>query len=395
MNINDTPEEAAFRTEVRQWIAEKIPASELGRKQGIVQGPGVGDKTMTPVRQAMLEQGWRAPHWPRAHGGAGFNFGQMVIFKEEMTRAGISEDINNGMDMLAPILIAYGNAAQQERFLGPTLRGEIGWAQGYSEPQAGSDLASLALRCDMSDAGFVLNGQKIWTTKAHNSDWIFMLVRSDPSAKKKQDGISFLLVDLKSPGVTIRPIKTIDGFEHFCETFFDNVRVPRENLVGELHKGWKLAKGLLGHERFSHPTSDPMIIGRALDNVKSAARELAAGEGVVWDDAVLRRRVAAFDMDVDCLRYTRYRALTKVLQGDEPGPETMLFKLFGAELMQRIVELHAEVIGPLGTVWEHAPFPEESGETAQHVANIRAATIRGGTSEVQRNIIAKNVLNLP
>ncbi|MBI3992429.1 MAG: acyl-CoA dehydrogenase family protein [Candidatus Lambdaproteobacteria bacterium] len=395
MNLEDTPQQAAFRAEVREFIATMVPAQLKGLRQGIVQGPGLKEAQVQPFYDALRSKGWRAPHWPREFGGAGFDEAHMVILTEEFTRAALPGMKDVGLDMLGMILIAYGTKAQQERFLGPTLRGELTWAQGYSEPQAGSDLANLALRCDVTDDGFLLNGQKIWTSKAHIADWLFLLVRTDSTMKKKQDGISFLLLDMKTPGITVRPIHTIDDHHHFNETFFDNVKVPRANLVGELHKGWKLAKSLLSHERFSHPTSDPLVIGRALDNLKGSARALAAGEGMVWDDPVLRRRVTQLDMDVDCLRYTRYRALTKVMHGDEPGPETMMFKMFGAELMQRIVELHAEVMGPLGTIWERSPFPEENGETAKHGANIRAATIRGGTSEVQRNIIAKNVLNLP
>jgi len=395
MNINDTPEEAAFRAEVRHWIETEVPANLRGLRQGIVQGPGLPEETTRPFYDALVKQGWRAAAWPEEHGGAGFDLARMVIFSEECTKAAVPSLQDNGLDMLGPILIAYGTEEQKKRFLGPTLRGEIQWCQGYSEPQAGSDLANVQLKADIREDGFILNGQKIWTSKAHVADWIFMLVRTDASSKKKQEGISFVLLDLKTPGIEVNPIGTIDDHHHFNETFYNDVFVPKDQLVGELNKGWKVAKALLGHERFHHPTSDPLIIRRALDNVKASARELPAGDSVVWEDGALRRRVAAMDMDIDCLQYTRYRALTKVLRDGEPGPETMMFKLFGAELMQRIVELHGTVVGPMSAVWKDSPFPEESGETAKHNANIRAGTIRGGTSEVQRNIIAKNVLNLP
>ena len=396
MNINDTPEQAAFRAEVQFWIDKSVPASLKGLRQGIVQGPGLSEEELEPLEKALAGKGWLAPHWPKEHGGAGFDLGEMVIFKEECDRAGVPDRHTTGLDMLGPILMRYGTDAQQEKFLAPTLRGEISWAQGYSEPQAGSDLASLALKCDITEEGFVLNGQKIWTSKAHVADWIFVLVRTDSSSGRRQEGISFLLCDLKNtPGITIRNIITIDGFHHFNETFFDNVVVPREQLVGELNKGWTVAKALLGHERFMHPTSDPYKMARALDNLKARARETPAGNGVVWDDERLRRKAVAIDMDIDCMRYTRFRALTKVQQGEAPGPETMVFKMFGAELMQKIVDMDQEVAGPLGVAWEESPFAEEDGETAHHNANIRAATIRGGTSEVQRNIIAKRVLGLP
>jgi alkylation response protein AidB-like acyl-CoA dehydrogenase len=187
----------------------------------------------------------------------------------------------------------------------------------------------------------------------------------------------------------------MDGFQHFCETFLENVKVPRENLVGELNKGWEVAKALLGHERFTHPTANPHLHHNAIENLKRQARNVETPDGVVWDDAILRRRVAQLEMDVDCLRYTRFRALTRLEKGEAPGPETMIFKQFGAELMQQIVEVHSTVAGPFGTEWDDTATGNGTGEVARHACNIRAATIRGGTSEVQRNIVAKRVLNLP
>jgi alkylation response protein AidB-like acyl-CoA dehydrogenase len=396
MNINDTPEQAAFRAEVKEWIEKSIPPQLKGLRQGIVQGPGMSEEELAPLEKALGDKGWLAPNWPKEYGGAGFDIGQMVIFKEECDRAGVPDRHTTGLDMLGPILMKYGTEEQKEKFLAPTMRGELTWAQGYSEPEAGSDLASLALKCDITDEGFVLNGQKIWTSKAHVCDWLFLLARSNTDVKRKQDDISFLLCDLKNTdGITIRNIITIDDFHHFNETFFDNVFVPKENLVGELHKGWTVAKALLGHERFMHPVSDPYRIAQALDNLKASAREVPAGSGVAWDDPRLRQKVVSLEMDIDCMRYTRFRALTKVEKGEAPGPETMIFKMFGAELMQKIVELHQEVMGPLGTIWENSPIEPETGETARHSANIPGASIRGGTSEVQRNIIAKRVLELP
>ena len=293
------------------------------------------------------------------------------------------------------MLLKFGTEAQKKRFLLPTVKSEIKWAQGYSEPGAGSDLANLQFRADITDDGFLLNGQKIWTSRAHHSDWTFMLVRTDPKSKKKQEGISFLLVNLKTPGITIRPITTIDGFTHFCEVFFENVPVPKDQLVGELHKGWTVAKALLGHERFGHPTADPFIMFRAIENVKNSAQETRVGDGSVWDDPRIKRRVVQLEMDAHALQATRARFLTRIQEGEAPGPESMIFKLFGAELMQRIVELHQEVLGPEGVNWGPEPFGTEHGEVSVHSVNIRAATMRGGTSEVHRNIVAERILGLP
>jgi alkylation response protein AidB-like acyl-CoA dehydrogenase len=350
---------------------------------------------MAPVVEALAEKGWLAPDMPKEWGGAGFTFMQSIIFREECSRAGLPPRYVFGLEMLAPVLLKFGTEAQKRRFLLPTVKGEIQWAQGYSEPGAGSDLAALQLRADLAEDGFLLNGQKIWTSQAHHAHWTFMLVRTDPKAPKKQDGISFLLAKLDSPGITIRPITTIDGFNHFCEVFFENVRVPKDQLVGELHKGWTVAKALLGHERFGHPTANPFIMFRAIENVKEAARRARVGGAALWDNTHMRRRVAQLEMDAEGLRLTRARYLSKVGEGEQPGPESMIFKLFGAELIQRIVELHQEVLGPEGVSWGPEPFGREAGEVAIHAANIRAATLRGGTSEVHRNIVAEQILGLP
>ena len=386
----------AFRTTVRAFIDAEVPSSMKGRPQGIVQGPGPAASELQALQQALYHRGWKAPHWPPAHGGAGFDLPEMIIFQQELTAAGVPRLLDTGIEMLGPILIRYGSKEQQQRFLGPTLRSEISWAQGYSEPQAGSDLAALALRCRIEAEHFILDGQKVWTSKAHEADWLFVLVRSRSDVARKQDGISFLLVEAASEGIDVRPIHTIDGHHHFNETFFHQVRVPRENLVGELHQGWKIAKGLLGHERFTHPTADPQVMQRALDNVRHLAQEQQNSDGhPLWEDPRLREAIFALQMDVDCLRYARLRALGGLLEGQEPGAETMLFKLFGSELLQRIVDLHFTIQGPSAMHWHEDAAPGSPEETARHVANLRGATLRGGSSEIQRNILAKRVLGLP
>lgn len=394
MNINDTPEQAAFRAEVREWIERCVPAALKGLRQGIVQAPELSQEEKRPLIEALEKKGWLAPLWPKEYGGAGFDLAQSIIFNEECGEAGVHIHRSNGINMLGPILIRYGTAEQQKQFLEPIKRNEMVWAQGYSEPQAGSDLAGLQVSAEVGDEHFIVNGQKIWTSRAHIADWIFMLVRTDANAKRKQDGISFILADMKTSGIEARPIITMDGFHHFNEVFFDNVKVPRENLVGELNEGWNVAKALLGHERFNHYSSDPIVLSKAIENLKSTAREAADGEGVIWDKPNLRRKVVEMDMDVDCLRYTRFRALTKMQRGEAPGPETMLFKLFGSVLNQRIVALEQEVAGPMGVVWDDSTHGDGEGHLGRHGTNIRAATIRGGTTEVQLNIISKRVLGL-
>ncbi|MBI3993181.1 MAG: acyl-CoA dehydrogenase family protein [Candidatus Lambdaproteobacteria bacterium] len=396
MNINDSPEQARFRAQVRAWIDQAVPPALKGQRLGIATGSGPTPEELRPLEAALARQGWLAPAWPCEYGGAGFDVVQMVIFEEELLRAGIRPSRNlNGINMLGPILIKWGTEEQKRRFLGPTLRREIFWAQGYSEPNAGSDLANLALRADAVEGGFLLNGQKTWTSRAHFADWIFLLARSDPQARPKQKGISFLLVERRSPGITVRPVPMIDGAHHFNETFYENVFVPHENLVGRLHEGWQVAKALLGYERFTQLYANPVLIQQYIDDVKRAARTTPQGDGVVWDDPRLRRVVSGLEMDTACMHATRLRALSRIARGEAPGPETMIFKQFGGELLQRVVDLHQRVLGGHGVLWDGASGSLDVVEVGKHSAHIRQVTIGGGTAEVHRNIIAKHVLGLP
>jgi len=396
MHINDSEFHARFRAEVREWIATAIPDHMKGHSQGILGRQDNDRKKWAPLEQAFSQKGWDAPQYPPEFGGAGFDTIQMVILMEEMANAGIPYRNEAAMHNITPILMKYGTPEQQKRFIRPTLMREIRWGQGYSEPGAGSDLASLALATEVVEGGFRVTGQKIWSTMAHHADWFFVLGRTDPHVKPRQAGISFLLIDARSPGVEVRPLVTIDDYHHFNEIFFDNVFVPAENLVGELNKGWTVAKALLGYERFYHTHANPALIQSTVDDIKVLARERSdAAGGVLWDDVALRRHVAALEMDNDCMRFTRYRALTRVEQGVAPGPETTFFKLLGTHLMQHLVECECAVTGSAGLTWEPEPFGPKMEEIARHSANVRSATIRGGTSEVQKNVIAKRVLGLP
>ncbi|MBI4081774.1 MAG: acyl-CoA dehydrogenase family protein [Candidatus Lambdaproteobacteria bacterium] len=397
MSHADSPQYARFRQEVREWIETTVPPSVKRQPLGIFTGPGMSREQVAPLEAALAKKGWLAPSWPKRYGGAEFDTMQMVILDEEMALAGIPPYRNlQGITMVGPILMRFGTEEQKQRFLPPTLNRKIIWAQGYSEPGAGSDLASLALRAEPIEGGFRLNGQKIWTSRAHFADWIFLLARTDPAARPKQNGISFLLVDRHSPGITIRPIVTIDGHHHFNETFYENVFVPRENLVGEMNKGWTVAKALLGYERFTTSLANPHYIATAIGNLRRAAREAPlGGPGALWDDPALRRQVAQLEMDAESLALTRMRYLAQVARGLNPGPETMLLKLYGSELVQRLVALHQQALGPLGVLWEGAPFPRETVELGAFSANVPSVTIAGGTSEVHRNVIAKRVLGLP
>ncbi|MBI4081135.1 MAG: acyl-CoA dehydrogenase family protein [Candidatus Lambdaproteobacteria bacterium] len=397
MNMNDSREEAQFRTEVRQWIARKVPAKFKGIRNENISVPRFSREESEPFRRLLAERGWIMPELPKAEGGGGLTMMETIILLEECSQAGVPflETRGAGTANICQILSKWGTPAQKEQFLRPTLAGRMFWCQGYSEPGSGSDLASLKLKADPVEGGYLLNGQKIWTSQAHLADVIFLLARTDPNTKRRQDGISFFVFDMKTPGIEIRPLVTIDMHHHFNETFFTNVRVPASGLVGQPGKGWTVAKALLVHERLNGPGASPHVLSTAVDNLKVAARKAPQGTGVMWDDPALRRQVAAYEMEAECLRYTRYRAMTRVARGEELGDETQFMKYHGSELFQRILSLHQQTLGPYGTSWRNGPFDPAIGEVIMSNLTNRARTIAGGTSEVQRNITAKRVLGLP
>src|SRR6185436_17931638 len=285
---NDTPAEATFRTEVRDWLEANLPASLRDRT---TRPPPV---ELMPWYQTLSRKGWIAPHWPKQYGGMGATLNQQIIMTEELARIGAPNLPVQGLNHIVPILMEFGSEAQKSKHLPPIVEGSVIWCQGYSEPGAGSDLASLSTKATLDGDHFVVKGQKIWTTWAHHSDWMFALVRTDPQAQPRQAGISFLLLDLHSPGIRIRPIKTIVGDDEFSEVFFDEVIVPAENLVGKLHDGWRIANALLGHERLA--TSNPQFALMALERIKTMAR----ASGIMADPA-FQDRLAAASINVTAL----------------------------------------------------------------------------------------------
>jgi len=339
-------------------------------------------------QQVLADKGWMAPGWPREYGGMGLNAYEQIMISEEFDRHGLSIVSNMGVTMLGPLLIRYGTQQQKDRYLPAILRGEVRWCQGYSEPGAGSDLASLRTRAVLEGDVFVVNGQKIWTTYAHEADMIFLLVRTDPDAKK-QDGISFLLVDMRSPGITVKPIRNLTGESEFCEVFFDDVRVPRENLVGGLNKGWSMAKSLLGSERIS--IGSPRLARYPLQLLES----LMQSRGFMADP-VLRARFDELRLDVDDLGCAFVRMAEVLRRGGELGAEVSILKVWVTEAMQRVTDLMLECQGEAGTLDEAMLLPEGN---SVHVAGqyflSRPATIYGGSNEIQRNILSKAILELP
>lgn len=378
----DTPAESRFRIEVRTWLEANLPFALRGRTAR----PPPAE--LMPWYKALSRKGWIAPHWPKHYGGMGATLNEQIIMTEELARIGAPQLPAQGLNHIGPILMEFGTEAQKVQHLPPIIAGTVIWAQGYSEPGAGSDLASLSTRATLEGDHFIVRGQKIWTTWGHHSNWMFALVRTDPQAQPRQAGISFLLIDLRSPGIRIRPIKTIAGDDEFSEVFFDDVIVPAENLVGKLNDGWRIANALLGHERLA--SSNPQFPLMALERVKTMAR----ASGVIADPA-FQDRLAAASINVTALSALFSHAVELTNNNQSPGPESSVIKIFASELLQTLNELLVQAAGG------HAPT-QNSITTNFGVVDIaapflqsRRVTIYGGSSEIQRNILARRVLNLP
>ncbi|MFS2012242.1 acyl-CoA dehydrogenase family protein [Azospirillum sp. CT11-132] len=334
----------------------------------------------------LASHGWLAPNWPRRYGGMGLSASKQLIYVDEFERFGAARLPDHGIILLGPLLIRHGSEEQKSHFLPKILSGEHIWCQGYSEPNAGSDLASLRTEAVLDGEEWVINGQKTWTTLAQDANWIFLLVRTAKGGKK-QEGISFLLAPMDSPGITVRPILNIHRHDEFCEVFFDNVRVPKGNLVGEINRGWSMAKALLGFERIF--LGSPRQSAHALARLKHLARHLG-----VWDDPVFRDRYTQLALDLADHNALFETFADRLRRGESLGPDVSLLKIHQSELFQRITDTMMEIAA------EHAGLLDPiDGDRDLDPAGLfltaRAATIYGGSSEVQRNILAKSVLGLP
>ncbi len=392
MDLSFSPEHEAFRKEVRAFIAARLPPHL--RAKADVDAHFEMPESMEWHR-ILYEKGWVAPHWPKEHGGPGLDVTSRFILTEELELAGTPPLSPFGLVMVGPLLMQYGTDAQKKRFLPKILSGEEVWCQGYSEPNAGSDLASLQLRAEDDGKGsFVVNGQKTWTTYAQYADWIFVLARTDGSASKHK-GISFLLVDMKSKGLTVKPFLSIGNTLAFSETFFEDVVVPKENLVGPLNGGWTLAKALLGHERTFIASVGTST--RLLHRVKRIAATTKVGDVALIDDPVMRTKIARLEIKLEGLRMANYRSIAGAQQGHAPGAESSILKIRGSEVLQNALELAMEVMGHDSLAWFNEPgiVPPIEAWVPSQWAYFRAATIYGGSNEIQRNVIAKMILNLP
>jgi pimeloyl-CoA dehydrogenase large subunit len=398
MELRWTDEERAFRQEVRDFIRRELPKETRDR---MVRGKSPTKDQVVEWQRKLNTKGWAAPEWPKEYGGPGWTTAQRYIFREELMQAPAPSPLAFNTNMCGPVIIAFGTEEQKRRFLPRMLNLDDWWCQGFSEPGAGSDLASLKCRAVREGDHYVVNGQKTWTTLAQHADWIFLLVRTDPAAKK-QEGISFLLCDMKTPGITIRPIITIEGGHEVNEVFFDDVKVPAENLVGQENRGWDCAKYLLGNERFGQAR-----VGASRERIrrlKTIARESVVDGRPLIEDPGFRERVAEIEVELQALEMTVMRVISnEKRRGNKPDPTTSVLKIKGTEIQQGVSELLMKAAGPYA--WVDGD-PEAEGSNDLDVApdwafglagtyfNWRKQSIYGGSNEIQRNIMAKAFLGL-
>lgn len=405
MNLDYSPEEQKFRDEVRSFIAAKLP---VDLRDKAPTGQGLKD-AIVRWQKILHAQGWGASSWPEQYGGPGWSAVQRHIFDEECAEAGTPMQLPFGLKMVAPVIMRFGNEAQKSHFLPRIISGEDWWCQGYSEPGAGSDLASLKTRAergtDAEGEHYIVNGQKTWNTLGQHADWIFCLVRTSTEGRQ-QEGISFLLINMKTPGITVRPIIMLDGEHEVNEVWFENVRVPVENRVGEENKGWTYAKFLLGHER-----TGIAGVGRskaALRRLKSLARRQLGDNGKpLIEDARFRDRLAQLEIELMALEITNLKLISAEGKQQAPGPEASMLKIKGSEIQQMLSELAMQALGPYAVPWLHDGLdlagnlqpladtfsPRDAGISGNYF-NLRKTTIYGGSSEVQKNIISQMILGL-
>jgi alkylation response protein AidB-like acyl-CoA dehydrogenase len=393
MDLDYSPDERAFRDHVRGWLRDHLPAA---MRDKVARYTPLDRDDLLGWHRILADQGWIAPSWPREWGGTGWNVVQRYIFEEECGYAGAPPLIPFGLAMCAPVLLEFGSDAQKRRFLPRIYRGDDVWCQGYSEPGSGSDLASLRTSAARRGDRYIVNGQKTWTTIAHLADWIFCLVRTDAAIERKQDGISFLLIDMKTPGITVRPIYLMDGGHEVNEVFFDEVKVPAENLVHEEGKGWTVAKYLLGHERMG--TGRIGVSKREIVRLKEVAAAARKDGKPLLDDPRFRDRLSRVEVELMALEITNLRFLDQMRRsGRPPGADVSMLKIKGTEIQQAITELMMQAAGPLAQAFrpvDAMDFDHFTARLAPRYCNLRKATIYAGSNEIQRNIIAKATLGL-
>ena len=394
MDFQYTPEQDAFRLRVRSWLAEHLPSElkvEDAMDERVAPNREIFDKRMAWHKQ-LYQAGWIGLAWPKEYGGQGAELMEQIIYNEEYAhaRAPILPGYV-GLGLAGPTIAQWGSEEQKQHFLPRILRGELVWCQGYSEPGSGSDLASLQTRAVEDGDEFVVNGQKVWTSGAQYADWMVLLARTDPEAPKHK-GISYFLLDMKTPGVSVRPLVLLNGHSHFNEVFFEDVRIPKANLLGPKNEGWKVAITTL---MFECSAAGGGGGGSQIRRLAELAKQVEIDGRPAWQHSWVRQRLAAFEIEKEALKYTRLRSLTRQLRGQPPGPEGSILKLAGSELGVRIAAFASELLGPYALLEAETQAVPDAPRWLNRVLSARQYTIAGGTSEIQHNIIGERVLGLP
>ncbi len=394
MDLNLTPQEQQFRDEFRAWLAANSPAGWEDR-HGRREDSRERFDFLRAWQKKMYEAGWVGIHWPKAYGGRGATLVEQTIFIEEMARQSAPPLINVlGLSLLGPTLIAYGNEAQKQRHLANILSADEIWCQGYSEPNAGSDLAALRTEAVRDGDDFVVNGQKTWTSFGHFADWCFAVVRTNPEAAKHK-GLTYMLIDMHSPGVSVRPLKQMTGDAEFNEVSFRDVRVPVENVVGQINGGWEIAIATLMFERGTLGASLQITFKRQIERLMALSKQVARNGRPASEDPIIRQKLAQIYTEIEIFRLNQMRTLTRMSKTGVPGPEGSIQKVFWSEMNQRMQQVAMEMLGPYGQLTADSPYAIDHGEWAHGYLRSRGNTIEAGTSEIQRNIIGHFVLGLP
>ncbi|MGH8012330.1 MAG: acyl-CoA dehydrogenase family protein [Candidatus Binataceae bacterium] len=392
MDFKFADEDEAVRREVRNWLGQNLPKDH--RKypfsvEFMAGEEGEEWRRRLAWHKRMHAGGWVSIGWPKEYGGRGASLSQQFIQKEELAAVGAPELVNGqGIRLVGPTLMHWGTEEQRRRYLPPMLAAEEIWCQGYSEPNSGSDLASLQTHAVDDGDYFVINGQKVWTSDAHHADMCFLLVRTDPEAPKHK-GITYLLVDMHSPGITVRPLVQMTGDRGFNEMFFEDVRVPKKNIIGEKNQGWLVALTSLMYERRARDMTE------VVTELARLARAVRRNGGSAWDDSDVRQRISEFMCEAQAIRYTGLRQFTRELKGLSPGPESSIQKVAYSELNVRIQKFAMELLGPYSQFAYQAPLAIDDGKWSYRMLAARGMTIGAGTSEIQRNVIGERVLGLP
>ena len=396
MDFTLTPEQQSFRDEVRDWLGQNLPADWVARlRQGSDVPRPEAYRFLSDWQRRMYEAGFVGITWPKEYGGRGLSFMEEMILHEEMALHKAPPVLNIlAIGMAGPTIIAYGTEEQKKRYPAKMLSCEEIWCQGYSEPNAGSDLAALQTRAVKDGEHYVVNGQKVWTSLAHVADWMMLLARTDPDAPRHK-GITYFLVDMHSPGITVKPLKQLTGDEEFNEVYFDNVRVHDSQILGGLNNGWAVGMTTLMYERLALGFGLQVRLRIALDGLVELARHTTKNGAPLTRDPVMRQKLAQLWIDTEVFKYTGARAITKLLKGELPGPEASTGKMMWVEGHQRLQELAMEIQGPYSQIMKGSPWAVAEGLWQHTFLRSRANSIEGGTTEIQRNIIGERVLGLP